>query len=698
MTDNRKRICIDVGGTFTDCIVLDETSGEISKFKSPTTPSDPPQGFINALTKASNHYGQEFDEFLGSIELLIHGTTLATNVILTGTGAECGMLTTENFRDVIEIRRGIKPVDISLYNLFIPPNKPIVPRYRRLGVKERVLYDGRIATPLDEAHAEEQIHKLVEMGVESVAICFLHAYANPAHELKVKEIVERVAPDMYVQTSSKTLPVWREFERFNTTIVGAYVGPAVTRYLANLKGRLIAAGFKGNLLMMLANGLVQTIEQSLERPVYFLNSGPAAAPAAAVYLGELLGHNDLISVDMGGTSFEVGLIRGGEIPTTTESWVADQRVAIKMVDVETVGAGGGSIAHVDSLGLLRVGPESAAADPGPACYGRGEDATVTDADLMLGYIAPDYFLGGEMKLDEERSRLAMKKVGDQLGLDPVETAQAVFTTVNAAMADQIIKVCTKRGHDLRTCSMVVGGGGGPVHAGFIAENLGIPKVVIPSVAALYSAFGMFAMNLGEDYARSYVARTKYADLDAMDALYNEMEAEAFASFDEIGVKHEDVTLARTIDIRYIGQFHEIEVDVDGGKISQQATDKATERFAEKHEALYTFSMPDNDTEILTLRLKATTPNAPFHLNEREIGNKDPSAALKLERQCYFNGKAISTPVYDGVKLLSGNVIPGPAIIEETTTTVVVPESYDCMVDKYDGYLLTQRETVSSGGK
>src|SRR5450631_3687305 len=368
MPAKTKRVCVDVGGTFTDCLVMDET-GLLQKFKSSTTPSDPSKGFMDAMKKAARHYGISVNEFLGQIEVLVHGTTLATNILLTGRGAKAGMLTTKGFRDSIEIRRGIKPVDVSLYNLFIPPNRPLIPRARRIGVEERTLFDGKILTPLNEQHVVDAVTQLKAQGVVSIAVCFLHSYANPQNEKRAAEICREAAPDIFVSTSHETLPVWREFERFNTTAVGSYVGPAVARYLTSLEKVLKDTGFTGTFLMMLANGLVQNIAECIRRPVFLLHSGPAAAPSGAVYLGKYLGEKNLLSVDMGGTSFDVCVVDKGEIPTTTEHWENDQRVAIKMVDIASIGAGGGSMAKIDSLGLLRVGPESAGADPGPACYG-----------------------------------------------------------------------------------------------------------------------------------------------------------------------------------------------------------------------------------------------------------------------------------------------------------------------------------------
>lgn len=684
-----KRVCIDVGGTFTDCLVLDE-SGELTKFKVSTTPKDPSAGFMSSMEKAAHHYALTLGEFLGTVDVLIHGTTLATNTLITGRGAKTAMLTTKNFRDILEIRRGIKPVDISLYNIFIPPNRPLVPRSRRIGIEERTLYTGEITTPLNEQQVAESVKQLERNGVESLAICFLHSYKNPQNERRAAAIAREVAPNMYITTSSESLSMWREFERFNTTVVGAYVGPVVTNYLNTLKKRLKEGGFNGALLMMLANGLVQPVDQCINRAVYLMDSGPAAAPSGAIYLGKLVGHDNLISVDMGGTSFDVCQIKGGQIPTTTERWDGDQRIAIKMVDIETLGAGGGSIATIDALGLMKVGPQSAGADPGPACYGTGTLPTVTDADVLMGYIPHDYFLGGEIKLDPELAKRAMRSVADPMGMDPIQAAEAIFKSVNAGMADKITEVSTKRGHDVRDYVLVAGGGGGPTHAGFIADQLGMPTVVIPSVAALFSAFGMFAMDPGEDHARSFVARTATLDINAMNSLYAEMEKEARASFRSIGVPNKDITIKRTADMRYVGQFHEVETTVPGGKLTRKHVDAAVASFSSEHEALYTFGMPWQPVEILSLRLKAIAAKAPFQLQKVAKGPKDPRAALKRWRKCRFDGKDVETPIYDGEKIRAGNVLNGPAIVEETTMTVVVPKGYRCKVDDFKNYILTRQ--------
>jgi N-methylhydantoinase A len=467
------RVTVDVGGTFTDCLVLDEDSGDLHQFKAPTTPSDPSLGLIDAVTKAATHYEHTLSEFLGRVELLIHGTTLATNTLINEDGALTGMITTKHFRDMLEIRRGHKNVRTSMYNVFVPPYKPLIPRHLRTVAEERVVYTGEVITPLNEDEVRESAERLKQKGVESVAIGFLHSYANPSHELRAAEIAREVlGDDVYVTTSAEILPVWREWERFSTTAVSAYTGPAVKRYLLALEKRLAENGFAGSLLLMLSDGLVETVENCIPRAVYLIGSGPAAAPAAAVHLGSNNGHGNLLSFDMGGTSIDIGVVMNGEIPTTTEGWVQDERVAIKMVDIMSAGAGGGSIAWVDSLGLLRVGPHSAGSEPGPACYGRGgKDPTVTDADVVLGYVDPDFFLGGDFPLDAGLAAAAIRdKVAGPLNMSVEEAATAIMTAVSSFMADEINEVSTRRGIDVRDLTLVAGGGAGPAHAAFIARS------------------------------------------------------------------------------------------------------------------------------------------------------------------------------------------------------------------------------------
>jgi N-methylhydantoinase A len=681
-----KQLTIDVGGTFTDCLVLEE-SGQLQRFKASTTPIDPTEGFFAAVGKAAAHYGQSLQMFLGDVEQIVHGTTLGTNILITERGAKVGMITTKGFRDSIEMRRGIKNLHGSMFDVFIAPYKPLVPRYLRLGVEERTLYDGKLLTPLDEEALRVAARKLLDEGCTAIAICFLHSYANGENELKAKRIVQAMAPEAYVTTSHETMPVWREFERFSTAVVSAYIGPAVTRYARKLQSGLKDQGFHGRLLMMLANGLVQVVDECVDRAVYLLNSGPAAAPSAATYLGALHQKNNLLSMDMGGTSFDVCVIKDGEIPTTTESWVGEHRVAIKMVDVPTVGAGGGSLARIDSLGLLRVGPQSAGADPGPAAYGKGEEAAVTDADLVLGYIPADYFLGGDIQLDVERAHQAVARVGSQLNMNVSQAAQAMYTTINTVMSDLITEVCTKQGRDVRDFTLVAGGGAGGIHAAAIARQLSIPMVIVPRVAALMSAFGMFAKDLGFEYARSCFRGQKQLDVAEIGGLYADMRRTAREDFARIGIPESQLSFQPTVEMRYAGQFHEVEVAMPAETLTTETLHALLQRFHTEYEKLYTYSMLWRDAEFLTFRLKVTAPRRPVNLAAHAQAAGSVEAARRGSRHCLFDGQAVETPAYDWDRMEPGHKVTGPALIDDKTTTVLVVPEFTCEVDAYRNLVL-----------
>jgi len=683
------RVAIDVGGTFTDCLVLDD-KGQLKQFKAPTTPEDPSKGLMDSLEKAAKSDGKTLSAFIGALESIIHGTTLATNALLTERGAKVGMLTTEGFRDELEIRRGFKNIRTSMYNLGVPPYKPLVPRYLRLPVRERTLFTGEIETPPDVAGVEGALDRFSSGDVKSIAVCFLHSYANPENERRVAEICRgRFDGNVYVTTSHEVLPVWGEYERFSTTVVSAYIGPIISEYLTALEKRLAELGFKGSLLIVRADGLVQSASHSRRQAVTVINSGPAAAPTAALFWGRSSRHENLISIDMGGTSLDVALIRKGEIPTTTESWVGDERVAIKMVDIHSIGAGGGSLAWIDSLGLLRVGPQSAGASPGPACYGRGGDRpTVTDADVLLGYVPADNFLGGEIQLDAERAREAIRSVAEPLKMSEGEAARTIFQSVNSLMADQVIELSTKRGLDVRDFVLLVGGGAGAVHGAAVADLLHIPLVLIPKYAALYSAFGMFAMDIGREYSRTHIVRSDKVDLKAIEALYRDLAKQAIADFKDSHFKTKDLVLTRTAQMRYAGQFHEIEVPLPSTVKSAKDLEGVLESFHARHRELYTFRLPNRQVEFLTFWLRATA-GRPLRLKMTPIqkGRANPKEAFKRKRRCWFGKKWVETSCYDGERLVAGNRITGPSIIEERATTVVVPPGFNCSVDGSGNYLL-----------
>ncbi len=683
-----KQLTIDVGGTFTDCLVLEE-SGQLQRFKASTTPDDPTRGFFAAVGKAAKHFGQTLEQFLGDVEQIVHGTTLGTNILITERGAKVGVLTTKGFRDVVEMRRGIRNLHGSMFDMFIEPYQPLVPRNLSLGVEERTLYTGEILTPLNEAELRVAAKKLLDEGCTAIAVCFLHSYANGTNEMQAKAIVQAMSPETYVTTSHEILPVFREFERFSTAVVSAYIGPALSNYTRKLQAGLIERGCKGRLLMMLANGMVQVVDECLDRAVYLLNSGPAAAPYGASYLGGLHGKNNLLSVDMGGTSFDVCVIKDGDIPSTGDSWVGEHRVAIKMVDVPTVGAGGGSLAWIDSLGLLRVGPQSAGADPGPAAYGKGLEAAVTDADLVLGYIPADYFLGGDVKLDVARSHQAVERVAAKLGADSSQTALIMFTTINTVMANLITEVCTKKGHDVRDFTLVAGGGAGGIHAAAIAKQLSIPMVIVPRVAALMSAFGMFAMDLGLEYARSCARRQNKLDFAEVAGLFKDMRAQAKSDFARIGIPEAQLTYKATVEMRYVGQFHEVEIDLPEGELSAENLPVLLANFHTTYEKMFTYSMAWRAVEFLTYRLKVTSPPRKVEMMVHAKAASGVEKARRGSRMCLFEGNAapVDTPAYDWDQMAPGHKINGPALIDDKTTTVLVVPGFNCEVDAYRNLVL-----------
>ena len=683
-----KQLTIDVGGTFTDCLVLEE-SGELQRFKASTTPEDPTLGFFAAVGKAAKHYGQTLEQFLGQVEQIVHGTTLGTNILITERGAKVGVITTKGFRDIVEMRRGIRNLHGSMFDMFIEPYQPLVPRHRSLGVEERTLYTGEMLTPLNEAELRTVARRLLDEGCTAIAICFLHSYVNGENELKAKRIVQEMAPEVYVTASHEILPVFREFERFSTAVVSAYIGPSLTRYARKLQSELKGHGCNGRLLMMLANGLVQVVDECVDRAVYLLNSGPAAAPYGASYLGGLHGKNNLLSVDMGGTSFDVCVIKDGEIPTTVDSWVGEHRVAIKMVDVPTVGAGGGSIAWIDSLGLLRVGPQSAGADPGPAAYGKGTEATVTDADLVLGYIPADYFLGGDVALEVRRSHQAVARAGGKLKMDTSQTALVMYSTINTVMGNLITEVCTKKGHDVRDFTLVAGGGAGGIHAAAIAKQLSIPMVIVPRVAALMSAFGMFAMDLGLEYARSFARRQNKLDFAEISSLYVEMQAKARKDFARIGIAEAQLAYKRTVEMRYVGQFHEVEIDMPTEDLNAENLKGLLQTFHTQYEKLYTYSMPWRAVEFLTYRLKVTSAPRPMQMAVLSRAAKGVETARRGSRACLFEGhtQAVDTPAYDWDKMAPGHKLVGPALIDDKTTTVLVVPGFTCEVDAHHNLVM-----------
>src|SRR5215469_8107955 len=658
------RIGIDVGGTFTDLVAIDDGGGAMLA-KVPSTPADPSLGVVDGLAVLAAKLGLDRAVLLAQTERIVHGTTVATNALLELKGARTGLLTTEGHRDVIEMREGLKD---DRYNLRLPPPEQLVPRKLRLGVRERLRADGRVEIPLDRASLDCALECLERERVEAVAVCYLHAYRDPRHELTTKAAIERELPGIYVSLSSEVLPQIKEFERVSTTVVNAYVGPALSRYLARLRSRLAEAGYGGPTLIIQSHGGVAPIAESGQLAAGAVLSGPAGGIAGSVHAARLLGEDNLIPFDMGGTSTDISLIVNGRPSLATGRRVAGHAIALNSLDIASIGAGGGSIARVDAGGILHVGPQSAGAVPGPACYGAGgAAATVTDANLVLGYLDPAGFLGGSRKLDRSAAETAVDRIAAALGIGRLEAARGIHRVVNTTMAEGVRLVSVRRGVDPRQFALLAFGGASGLHATEIARQLGLSRVVVPRVAAVLSAWGMLTTDLRFEIVRTHIGDMRALDGGAVKQLFEEMEAEGIerlrASFDG------PLRTTRSVDMRYGEQVFEIAVPLDG--VDWKAVDplpQIVERFHRRHEELYTYSLPDQETVLVNARVAVSGLLA--ELPHEPALPETPPATPGTERQIYLEDW-IFAPVYDFDALAPGETIAGPAIVEGTMTTVLL---------------------------
>ncbi len=682
------RMGVDIGGTFTDGVVIDP-AGAIHPFKELSTPKDPSIGLYNVIRKAAAHFGRSLESFLGELDFFAHGTTVATNTLLTGTGARTGLLLTAGFRDTLEMRRAHKE---NIWDLYLPVPAPLVPRYLRRAVAERVDYKGEVLQPLREQDVVEACRLFRTEGVTAVAVCTLFSFLNDAHERAIRRIVERELPGAFVSLSSEVLPQIREYERMSTTVANAYVGPRLTVYLSNLERQLKGDGLRRAFYITASNGGVMTAETAIRHASATLLSGPAAGAIGAVFFAELLPQKNLILMDMGGTSFDVTLVSQGKVTLSTEGEIAGYRVAKPMIDIHTIGAGGGSIAWLDGGGMLKVGPASAGSDPGPACYELGgEKPTVTDANLLLGYLNKDYFLGGEMRVNEQKAREAMKKhIAGPLGLDEVQAAAGVFRIINQSMADAAKVVSVQRGHDPREYALVSAGGACSIHACKIAEEVGCRSVIVPKAASVFCALGMLESDIRLDHVRSFSTMIPGIDLVSFNEAIRQLEARALAELLQEGVERERATLLRQLDVRYLGQHHEVTIPIPHGKpIADGHLPGIAEAFHRAHERLYTYATPENPLEVMNLRVTAVGTVDKAGLTRKAPGARDPGGARKGERRAWFEerGGFIPVPVYDRDRLAPGNRLEGPAIVEERITTVVVHPGWSLSVDEFENLVM-----------
>jgi len=658
-------IGVDVGGTFTDLVAIDE-AGRTVFAKSPSTPADQSIGVMAGLEQLARRLSLSASEMLAQTQRLVHGTTVATNALLERKGARVALLTTEGHRDIIEMREGLKP---NRYDLRSPPPEPLVARQLRFGIRERLRPTGEVLTPLDENSLGEAIAAIKTSGVTSVAICFLHAYRNPAHEIAAAERVRRALPDVNVCLSSDVLPQIKEYERVSTTVVNAYVGPVVRRYLERLEARLVEAGLKGSLFIILSHGGMAPVEEAARLSAATVLSGPAGGISGCRRCADMLGLKDLVAFDMGGTSTDISLVADGRVTLSADGGLAGERIALRSLDIASIAAGGGSIAAVDRGGIFRVGPESAGAMPGPAAYGHGGlAATVTDANIVLGYLDPNAFMGGARPLDVGAAEAAIDRLAAALNISRIEAAAGIFRLVNLRMADGIRLMTVRRGVDPRCFALLSFGGAAGLHAVELARQLDIARIIVPTTASVLSAWGMLTSDLRYELTRTHFESGARSTAEEVRAIFAELEARATKRLR--GWFDGPIAVERSAEMRYGEQIFEIDVPLDGVDFNSPALIEQIEaRFHRRHEELYTYASPDQEVVFVNARVAA--------VGAVSVPGQKAGAAISTapstprgRRKAWF-GAWREVDVYALDDLRPGQTLQGPAIIEAETTTVVI---------------------------
>jgi len=685
-TEKNIRLAADIGGTFTDVAAFDATTGSLQLGKSLSTPANLVEGIGAGVEKAGADYA--------GAGLFLHGSTIAINTILERTGARTALVITEGFRDIYEIGRINRP---DSYNLFFQKHEPLVERALRFEVRERMLADGGVHIPLDEGSVHEVADRLEALDIDAVGILLLHCYRNPDHEARVKAILEERFPDMFVSASHELSQEYREFERASTVVANAYIGPRVKSYIQGIRDHLERSGFDGSFMVVQSTGGLYEAEQAQAQCVRMLESGPAAGVIGTKALCDTLGIQNAIAFDMGGTTAKAGVIYKGEALTTGAALLGGYEkalpVQIAMMDIFEVGTGGGSIARIGEEGGLHVGPQSAGAEPGPACYGLGgAEPTVTDANLLLGRLGADRFLGGEMALDQKAASTALLgAVADPMGMDPTAAADGILQIAVTSMSHAVKGVTTERGLDAGDFTLVAYGGAGPLHASAVAGELGIRKVVIPRVPGVFSAFGMLFSDLRYDYVRTWFTRLDDAPFDQIDQIYRELEDQGRGAIAGTSVAPGEVTVARAADMRYVGQEHPVTVDLPASVFADGDREAIKSAFDDMHLLRYGTNAPAERAEIVSLRATVTGIMAKPPLETIPAGEATPpDAAFTGNRSAYFAeiGEFADTPTYARDALLAGNRISGPALIEEHASTTVLLPGDTLEVDAHGNLAIT----------
>ena len=690
------RLGIDAGGTFTDFVLADK-SGNIKIYKTPSTPDDPTKAIEDGLKIISEDLKINPSDIISQSDLCINGTTVGLNALIQHKGSPVGLICTEGHEDSIEIRLGHKE-DGYRYDPDYPPAVMLSPRFLRKGIRERILSNGKVKISINEDDVREACKIFVDEGVSSIAISFIWSILNPSHEIIAEKIVREMMPNAFITVGSRLYPQIREYTRTSTAVTNAYLSPTLKSYVSAINEYFISLGGENNVRYFQSNGGLATGEVMTDRSVYAINSGPASAPIAGLSIANPFKYKNVITVDMGGTSFDITLTKGGSTNLNKNVDFLRYRIGVPMIQVETLGAGGGSIGWIDEMGLLQVGPQSAGANPGPACYSKGgEKPTVSDANLVLGYLNPDGLIGGKLPLNYENAFNSIEKnIAKPLGIEVEKAAYGIFTIVNSNMVNGIRRVTVERGYDPRDFVLVAGGGATGAHITALAKEMGIDTVIVSKLSSGLCAYGQIISDVKYNYMATIPTRLdSIKAAEKINKTFKEIESKGIEHLNKDGFEEKKINTYRSLEMRYVGQIHECTVNIDFFEITEETLQNIKEAFHNRHEELYTYSEKDSPVELVNI--ESTIYGRIDRPNYSELENKGQiNDALKISRNLIFSekGNALKTPVYDGNKLSPGNLIDGPAVVEEDTTTLVIENGWFLELHKSGTYIIKRKKPIS----
>ena len=690
------RLGIDAGGTFTDFVLADK-SGNIKIYKTPSTPDDPTKAIEDGLKIISEDLEINPSDIISQSDLCINGTTVGLNALIQHKGSPVGLICTEGHEDSIEIRLGHKE-DGYRYDPDYPPAVMLSPRFLRKGIRERILSNGKVKISINEDDVREACKIFVDEGVNSIAISFIWSVLNPSHEIIAEKIVREMMPNAFITVGSRLYPQIREYTRTSTAVTNAYLSPTLKSYVSAINEYFISLGGENNVRYFQSNGGLATGDVMTDRSVYAINSGPASAPIAGLSIANPFKYKNVITVDMGGTSFDITLTKGGSTNLNKNVDFLRYRIGVPMIQVETLGAGGGSIGWIDEMGLLQVGPQSAGANPGPACYSKGgEKPTVSDANLVLGYLNPDGLIGGKLPLNYENAFSSIEKnIAKPLGIEVEKAAYGIFTIVNSNMVNGIRRVTVERGYDPRDFVLVAGGGATGAHITALAKEMGIDTVIVSKLSSGLCAYGQIISDVKYNYMATIPTRLdSIKAAEKINKTFKEIESKGIEHLNKDGFEEKKINTYRSLEMRYVGQIHECTVNIDFFEITEETLQNIKEAFHNRHEELYTYSEKDSPVELVNI--ESTIYGRIDRPNYSELENKGQiNDALKISRNLIFSekGNALKTPVYDGNKLSPGNLIDGPAVVEEDTTTLVIENGWFLELHKSGTYIIKRKKPIS----